>query len=217
MTEIAGTVLSTFDLPVCADGNEKQWSLRIARWISNLACPPILGTAGIAALALHAGSLSAWCWMGIFLCIAIGIPLLFLGLMMAKGIILDFHIPNRKQRILPLAVSVVCAAAASAVLAWRQAPRIWIHLSILWMAISAVFILITLVWKISGHSATVTGLSTILIFSIGASVWWLALSVPVMAWARVSLRRHTLRQTLAGSLLGFAAGAALVLWNGRIF
>ncbi len=129
-----------------------------------------------------------------------------------------FSHPPPKAEILPLAVSVGCAAVASAVLAWRHAPRIWVHLSILWMAISVVFIiLITLVWKISGHSATVTGLTTILIFSIGASVWWLALTVPVMVWARVSLRRHTLRQTLAGSLLGFAAGAALVLWNGRMF
>ncbi len=217
MTEIAGTVLSAFEPTTCAVAAERQWSARIAGYISNIACPPVLGTVGIAAIALHAGSPSAWYWMSLFLFIAIGIPLLFLGWMMAKGIILDFHIPLRKQRILPLAVSVGCAAVASAVLAWRHAPRIWVHLSILWMAISVVFILITLVWKISGHSATVTGLTTILIFSIGASVWWLALTVPVMVWARVSLRRHTLRQTLAGSLLGFAAGAALVLWNGRMF
>jgi membrane-associated phospholipid phosphatase len=74
---------------------------------------------------------------------------------------------------------------------------------------------ITLSWKISVHCATAAG--------VAMWLWWLTgtplpllVGVPLIAWSRVHLGRHTLAQTIAGSMLGcglFLLVFALVGWR----
>jgi membrane-associated phospholipid phosphatase len=67
---------------------------------------------------------------------------------------------------------------------------------------AALFLLITLRWKISLHSAAASNLAVIGWLTVGLNGLALALIIPVVAWARVHLRRHTLAQTVGGALLG---------------
>jgi membrane-associated phospholipid phosphatase len=69
-----------------------------------------------------------------------------------------------------------------------------------WLAIY----LITLRWKISVHSTSATGISLFVVWAFGMRVLPVFLTVPVIAWSRVKLRRHTPLQTLAGIGLGAA-------------
>ena len=62
--------------------------------------------------------------------------------------------------------------------------------------------LITLKWKISGHCTSAAGLSFLAIALYGEAVIPLTLIIPVIAWSRIRLGRHTLYQTIAGSFLG---------------
>ncbi len=61
---------------------------------------------------------------------------------------------------------------------------------------------ITLFWKISGHLST-------LAIAIGMILHWygflwlpLLLLLPILCWSRVILKRHTLAQTIGGSIYG---------------
>jgi membrane-associated phospholipid phosphatase len=73
---------------------------------------------------------------------------------------------------------------------------------VLWFQMFVIYI-ITLYWKISVHCATAAGVTTVIWMLLGTSLP-LLLVVPVLAWSRVRLRRHTLCQTIAGSVLGVA-------------
>ena len=73
---------------------------------------------------------------------------------------------------------------------------------------------ITLVWQISIHTATTAGLVTFAILALGGGASILTLLVPIVAWARLHLRRHTLAQTVAGGVLGTAAFATLFALRG---
>ena len=57
-----------------------------------------------------------------------------------------------------------------------------------------------MVWKISGH-ASVAALATGLIIQWFGWYWWpILLIVPLVAWARVVRRDHTVGQVIAGAV-----------------
>lgn len=88
-----------------------------------------------------------------------------------------------------------------------HAPRLLLLLMLTALIQALIFTLITLRWKISGHTA---GMANLAILG-GALVGWMPLWVWVCRWwlgRRVYLRRHTIWQTVAGSLLG---GLAIML------
>ncbi len=62
------------------------------------------------------------------------------------------------------------------------------------------FSVITHFWKISGH-AMAAGLATATIVARFGWVWWpVLLIVPLVGWARVVRRDHTIAQVIAGAL-----------------
>jgi membrane-associated phospholipid phosphatase len=61
---------------------------------------------------------------------------------------------------------------------------------------------VTLRWKISVHTASAAGATLIILRVIGLAAAPLVVTIPLIAWSRVKLRRHTPAQTIAGALLG---------------
>ena len=61
---------------------------------------------------------------------------------------------------------------------------------------------INLKWKISVHSMGLTGPTTALIF---LNPWFFILGLfgPLVMWSRVILKKHTILQVIAGSILGY--------------
>jgi hypothetical protein len=68
------------------------------------------------------------------------------------------------------------------------------------VAILVGFVVITHFWKISGHAMCAALASGILVKIFGVSWWPVLLIVPLVCWARVYRRDHTLWQVIAGSL-----------------
>jgi membrane-associated phospholipid phosphatase len=66
---------------------------------------------------------------------------------------------------------------------------------------------ITVVWKISIHSAVASGSVAILALTYGPFVLFGYLLVAVLGWSRVTLGDHTTAQVVAGSVLGAGAAA----------
>jgi len=116
----------------------------------------------------------------------------------------DRHISVRELRLVPLGFTLACLAATLVVLEAGGAPRQSVPLMADILVGLAVFTAVTLVWKVSLHTAVTAGCVTILCHVIGPPCAMLAPLVVLVGWARVRLRQHTLAQVVGGVLLGTA-------------
>jgi membrane-associated phospholipid phosphatase len=151
-------------------------------------------------------------WAGMYVSLAILTPLLYLFWLVRHGRVTDLDVQLREQRMRPLLFTIACNGAAWVLLILGAAPSLMVVLAgVLWVQMSAIFA-ITLFWKISVHCAAAAVAAT-LIWSLTGTPLPLLIGVPIVAWSRVRLRRHTVPQTVGGALLGiaiFMAGLCLV-------
>jgi len=193
---------------------ERSPGERLARLISDVGSPPVQGFVVVGLTAAWLASAGAWIWAGFYLLVAVLLPLLHVIWLVKRGRVTDLHIRIREQRIRPLLVNLACAGLGWLVLVLAPAPDALATVAAaVWLQAAAI-LLITLRWKISVHSAAVAGATTIAWAILGTGVP-LLVTVPLIAWSRVKLRRHTWAQTVAGSFLGFAifsAAAAAIVW-----
>ena len=180
-----------------------QKDLPAARLISDVLCPPVVATISIAVSAAHLATPSAWEAAALFLVLAVGIPTLYIVWLLYRGEVTDFHLRVREQRIKPMIVIVTTTVSAWLLLFARQAPALLVGVATVGLTITVILLLVTLRWKISGHTTAISGFVVLCWWLAGASVAPLALSVPLVAWSRIQLLRHTLAQTIAGAVLGF--------------
>lgn len=180
----------------------RAWDGRLASVISNAGSPPVLASAVVGLTALKLSSARAWIWGGVYVVLGVLMPFLFVVWLVKRGDITDIDVQLRKQRIQPLLATIVCNGLAWLVLALAVAPAtMTVVAGALWFQ-AVVVLAITLRWKISVHVATAAGVTTMAWALLGTPLP-LVLTVPLVAWSRVRLRRHTVLQTVAGAFLGF--------------
>lgn len=180
----------------------RSWDGWLAAVISNVGSPPVLACFVVALTALKLSSARAWMWGGVYVLLGVLIPLLYVVWLVREGRVTDIDVQLRKQRAQPLLVTITCTGLAWLVLALGLAPSpMTILAGALWLQAVAIFA-ITLRWKISVHAAMAAGAMTMVWMFLGTALPML-LTVPLVAWSRVRLRRHTTAQTIVGALLGF--------------
>ena len=181
----------------------RRWDALLAYVISQIACPPVLAAVAMALLASTLSNPRAWRWAGLYVFLAILTPVLYLVWLLHRGRVSDLDVQLREQRMRPLIFTVACGAAAWLALLLGGAPTEMVIIAGgLWLQTTLIFG-ITLWWKISVHSAAAAGVAT-LVWSLAGTSLPLLIGVPIIAWSRVRLRRHTVSQTIAGALLGLA-------------
>lgn len=172
----------------------------VTSWIFNPGCLLLsLVTAGAIA-----SQTQIRIWLALFGILAI-LGLLILLVSWTRGMVIDADLMtpmNLRDRSQILLVFVALILFMLVVSFWMGEPQplhaVLIATLILGMLVTA----ITLVWKISLHMVGVGTLVTAAV-SIGGVRWLpVLLMVPVVAWARLSLKRHTPLQLLAGTVLG---------------
>jgi hypothetical protein len=156
-------------------------------------------------LALAVNEASSVLWLLVYASLNIAAPVIYLVLLMRAGEVSDFHMKNRRERIKPLRAFLLFSFLSWLIFLASSAPTLFQVFALIGTLQSAALYLITLRWKISGHGAGVAGFSVLLWGLYGAAAAPAFLFIPIVIWARVSLSRHDLAQTLAGSLLGGAA------------
>ncbi|WP_155058861.1 phosphatase PAP2 family protein [Streptomyces blattellae] len=85
---------------------------------------------------------------------------------------------------------------------WLDAPKAMVALVVAMLATLTVLLTVTAFWKISVHSAVTGGALAMLALTWSPLVWITYPVVAVVAWSRISLRDHTLAQTIAGAVAG---------------
>lgn len=187
------------------------WRGNIARWLSDVGSPPVFtGLAlGVAAGAGRHGLLITFGWAtGLTLLVA-GVPLVYVLMLVRQGKVTDVHLPHRRERIGPIAVTLGAVVIAVLVSRVLTAPALLQRVLIAYLAQSLVLALTTLWWKISFHAAAVSFYAGLAVAVWGVQAAPLLLLVPLIGWARLALQRHTLAQVCAGSAVGLLLAGLL--------
>lgn len=188
-----------------------------ARWISDLFSPAALAVPCLL-LGVYTCEAEGAYWYALwYFLIAIPIPVAYVLWLLKSGRVTDFHLPNRRDRTVPFVIAIVCALGAVVVLYLIGAPASFLAPVITALTQTMLLFLITLAWQISIHTSTTAGLVTFAALAIGGSAALAALLVPLVAWARLHLGRHTLAQTVAGAALGACTFGALFALRGIVW
>jgi membrane-associated phospholipid phosphatase len=196
---------SAVSVDIDAADLRQHWTGWIAYWISQVVSPPVLVVVVTGLSARYLATRAGWFWAMIYLLLAVVFPCIYVGWLVARGRLADPHLPLREQRIRPLLCTALMGGAAWLVLYIASAPPLlqWIACANALQVI--LFLLITLRWKISLHSAAAANLAVVGILLLGVAGLPLISLVLVVSWARVYLQRHTIAETTAGVLLGAVA------------
>jgi membrane-associated phospholipid phosphatase len=158
----------------------------------------------------------AWGWASVYLAVAVGIPLVYFIRLYRRGDISDLDVSVRSERLRPMFITLGCMALGGAVLWLGNAPRLestWV--TIIWVELALVWI-VTQRWKISIHGAAAAATVTML-WSVFGPIALVAIpAVPMVAWSRVHLLRHTPAQTVAGALLGSVTALGMLYLLARV-
>lgn len=189
----------------------------IARWISHVVSPHVVGVVMTSTMALEYSPdpFKALFWLFGLMPLLVLPPLGYLMWLVRRGKLADIYMPERETRLGPLTLMIVWLLICWGLIRYWEAPSV-VELFVLAATVMiGVLSLVTLFWKISFHGATISAAATITVLVAGSSAWPVMLLVPMVGWARVRLERHTPRQVIFGSLVG--ALIALILVHGSIF
>jgi membrane-associated phospholipid phosphatase len=176
----------------------------IARWISHIMSPHIVGIVLVSAMAFQFSDdpRSIGLWLALVIPLLVVPPLIYLLWLVHRGTIEDIYMPNRKTRLRPLAVLMVWLLGCLGLIRYWEAPPVVESFVLAATILVGILSLVTLFWKISFHGAAISAAATTTVMVAGSYAWPVVLLVPLVGWARVRLKRHTLRQVIYGSLLG---------------
>lgn len=147
-------------------------------------------------------------------------PTMIIFSMLKLGKVSDMDISNRRQRLVPLLLTLVCYALATLYM-WRVLAPLWLVLYFMSGCVTALAVaLISLRWKISAHGAGMGNMLGMVIafmegsYAVYNMLPWLCVIIllcGVVCSARVTLHRHTLGQVYAGTVLSAFITTAMML------
>ncbi len=185
----------------------------LAYCISQIGSPPVMGLLSLIFIAASLALPKVWLWSGVYVTMAMVIPMLFLVWQVRHGRVTDLDVQLREQRKGSLLVTIAGFGVSWLVMRIGEAPPVLTAMAgagfVQWLVIFA----ITLRWKISAHTTSAAGATMLILRVFGLAAVPLVISIPLIAWSRVKLRRHTLGQTIAGALLGSGVIVGTILLN----
>jgi membrane-associated phospholipid phosphatase len=183
----------------------------LAYGISQLGSPPVMGLLGLIFIAASMAVPGVWLWSAVYVMMAMVAPLLFLIWQVRHGRITDLDVQLREQRKGSLLVTIAGFGVSWLVMHIGHAPVLFKAMAGAGFVQWLVVFLITLRWKIRVHTTSAAGVTMLILHVFGLAAAPLVISIPLIAWSRVKLRRHTLGQTIAGALLGFTVIVGVIL------
>jgi membrane-associated phospholipid phosphatase len=183
---------------------------RAARLVSNVLNPFLVTFVVIVLLAVEATSDAAGAvkWAATALALSV-LPVFLVVLYLVRRHRLEsIFVKHRRQRTGVYALASVLGAIGCLIL-WRlDAPPLLLTTFIAGLAAVIIFMVINLYWKISAHTAFVTGAAAVLTIVYGAAGALTLILVPLIGWARLRLSVHSWTQVAAAVVLvgGITAG-----------
>lgn len=182
---------------------------RVARVATEIAQPPLVLSVLLIITSVVSAALPGSLVPGLIAAFSICIiPWSAVIVLARQGTLTDHHVGDRKQRR-PVMIWTLCSALLGClILSFTGAPvPLWGLIAGILAGVLAL-ILISPIWKMSGHALTLGGTATFAFLQFG---WWalpLIVGAPLVCWSRVYLRDHTARQVIVGFVTGALAFAA---------
>lgn len=135
--------------------------------------------------------------LSILLLVMVGLPFVGFLLMMKKHLVSNWDVTKRVERFAPLSLFLFTTALDIVLLLFFREHQL-LSLFILYFLWVFGFFIITLVWKISGHTSIVTLVTGVLYYWFGTGAVGMIPAILLVAWARLVRKDHTLLQVAGG-------------------
>jgi membrane-associated phospholipid phosphatase len=192
------------------NGNRRASRLRAARLLTNALNPFFIFTALYTFVAFYeVDALRATLYVGVELIAAAFVAGYVLLLQMRRRVG-DFWISARAERLVPALVLLSAFTALLGAMGFLGPSGVLFRTTLSMGLASATVAAITLVWKVSAHSAVAGHAAAVGLLVLGLPGLFFAFLLPLVLWSRVASGAHTLLQTLAAAGVG-AAFALLFL------
>lgn len=140
----------------------------------------------------------------------LGFPLLMLYLFKKIGKISTYNIPDRQERILPMAMILLSYGAVVVLFTRMHVPSLIMRYFVGLVVVLGVISLVSLWWKISAHMAGAGGfIAAAIIYglflrmNISPLIILFVILAGLIGWARLALSAHTQAELLSGFCVGF--------------
>lgn len=183
---------------------------RAARLISLILMPPLVAVAALVALSsyLIAEPLPAMRVMVVSSLFMAVVPSLYIASLLRRQVIHGgIDLVLAQERLRPYVVSAISCTAGAVILILLAAPAFIWALALTYALAAVLMAIITPHWKISMHAAGTAMPAAALLSVFGSRALPAVLVVPLVCWARVHARMHTVTQVVAGAALG-----GLIVW-----
>lgn len=144
---------------------------------------------------------SALGWASLCVLFATLVPNLYILFLFKNNKINDLHVPNRGDRVKPLIITNISYLIGYFVLSIINAPLFLKSIFIIYIITTIILTAITSLWKISFHTSWITFVVVTFYVLLGKEVLFLLLFIPLVGWARVAIKRHTVMQVIMGSVI----------------
>jgi membrane-associated phospholipid phosphatase len=122
--------------------------------------------------------------------------------------VVDLYVSKKETRT-PFFLIAIAAYSLASIIFYATNTKILFPMALGYTFVTIILLFINKFWKVSVHSAGVTGPIFALIFVFGIIVLPLSLLILLVSWSRIKLQKHTFRQTLVGALIPIAVGLVL--------
>jgi hypothetical protein len=130
----------------------------------------------------------------------VGLPLLGPYVAHKLNLVTDWDLPIRRERILFLIITII-SWIVSLFLIYVFGNNPLFKVSLIVFILIILLSVITLFWKISFHAAINTAGVIFINYLFDNQLLYLWLLIPLVCWARLTLKRHTFSQLFAGVMV----------------
>lgn len=177
-----------------------------ATWLSRVFNPynAAFALLTVAAVSAACSPMQRLAWILAFAVMCLLTPRLVLARLKEANCISDIEVSVRQERTqLRLVGAVMLVVGVPALIAWTTDTDVVIQRALTVFPLGfALGYLLSHLWKVSGHVSSMAALVTFSVLMYGAPALFLAILVPLLAWARVRLREHSVWETVLGGALG---------------
>jgi membrane-associated phospholipid phosphatase len=180
----------------------------LADFISKFVSPPTIAIVATVCFSLWSpiGLGSLYPALSILLCVSLFAFLPFLPVIyFYRKNVVDLYVSKKETRT-PFFLIAIALYSFATIIFFATNTKIMFLLALGYTFVTVILLVVNRFWKVSVHSAGVTGPIFALIFVFGSIVIPLSLIILLVNWSRIKLKKHTFRQTLVGTLIPIVVG-----------
>lgn len=183
------------------EAEEKLW----AHLVSQLISPPVVWAIWVILIALEIGQgrPQALVFGLLFAFLVCAMPMLFVAAMVKIGKIGDLHMRRSRERYIPYSIAIIAGFATGWIFLRFDAHPVFIILTLVSIVELTLMLVGTFFYHISLHAMAMASViaATTIIFGFQRCLIFIPVLLLVVV-ARLTLKRHTPLQIVAGALIG---------------